>query len=440
MRRLASRLLAAAICLAAATFAAAPAGADAPCRNDDGCVRVLRVSGLIDPIIIEFVEHEVDAVRPGSGYVATVLELDSDGSAVDDAELTRFVRHLRAAPIPVSAWVGTSAAAKGAAAELVAALPHSAMAALSQIGDIDRLHLPSEVVGEKSAALAKLRGRTISAGRAKDLGIVAAAVPTFPQYVATLDGVSTSPSKGSEGDSSKQATSGGSELNTSVVFSKPDLWPQALHTIASPAVTYLLLGLGIGLLLFEFFTAGVGIAGVVGAAAALGAGYGLGVLPVRSWALALLLVTMPAFAIDIQAGIQRFWTFAGLVAWIVGSFFLFDGVTLPWPALATGVIGMAVAMLSGMPAMVRSRFGTPTIDRGGLVGALGTTRATLDGEGLAVVDGALWRVRSVSSTLIQAGSAIRVVSVDGLMLEVEAADDTPVDADPVTTAGTEPER
>ena len=34
-----------------------------------------------------------------------------------------------------------------------------------------------------------------------------------------------------------------------------------MHTVASPAVAYLLFVIGLALLLFELFTAGVGIAG-----------------------------------------------------------------------------------------------------------------------------------------------------------------------------------
>ena len=49
-------------------------------------------------------------------------------------------------------------------------------------------------------------------------------------------------------------------------FSKLGLVDQLFHTVASPAVAYLLLLIGLALLIFEFFTAGVGIAGVVGAA------------------------------------------------------------------------------------------------------------------------------------------------------------------------------
>ena len=63
--------------------------------------------------------------------------------------------------------------------------------------------------------------------------------------------------------------------------------------------------IGLALLIFEFFTAGVGIAGVVGAVCIVLACYGLGALPARRWAVGLLLLSMLAFAIDVQVGIPR---------------------------------------------------------------------------------------------------------------------------------------
>ena len=62
-------------------------------------------------------------------------------------------------------------------------------------------------------------------------------------------------------------------------FSKLGLVEQLFHTVASPAVAYLLLLVGLALLVFEFYTAGVGIAGVVGAGATILACYGLAELP-----------------------------------------------------------------------------------------------------------------------------------------------------------------
>jgi membrane-bound serine protease (ClpP class) len=416
VRRIASRVVAALICSALACAVlggwADSAGASTKCLNHDGCVLVLRVSGLVDPVIVDFVEQSVDSVSRSGGYVATVVEIDSDGATVSDAELTRFVRHLRHSDVPTTAWVGTGEQVRGAASELVTALPHSAMAALSRIGEIGDQRLPASEFGQEMAGpRSVMRTGSISAGRARDLGVVSRAVPTLQQYVATLKGVAT--------HSAKRKGKTETELDSSVVFSKPEIGPQALHTIASPAVTYLLLAVGIGLLLFEFFTAGVGVAGIIGAGAALGAGYGLGVLPFRAWALVLLILAGVAFGIDIQAGVPRVWTVVGMSGWIIGSFWLFDGVHLPYPALATGLAGMAVAMISGMPAMVRARFGTPTIGRDWMIGETGEVTTAVAPDGVVVIRGAQWRARTNRATPLAVGDIGRVVAIDGLTLEVE---------------------
>ena len=87
-----------------------------------------------------------------------------------------------------------------------------------------------------------------------------------------------------------------------------------LHTVASPPVAYLLFVIGMALLLFELFTAGVGVAGVVGARSFLLALYGLAVLPTRPVAVVLLVFAMFGYAVDIQTGVPRVWTGIATVA------------------------------------------------------------------------------------------------------------------------------
>ena len=151
-----------------------------------------------------------------------------------------------------------------------------------------------------------------------------------------------------------------------VRFAKLGLVDQLIHTVASPPVAYLLLLIGLALLMFEFFTAGVGIAGVVGAGCTILACYGLAALPARGWAVGLLVLAMVAFAIDVQVGIPRFWTGVGIVLTIVGSLWLFEplpGTSLrpSWITLLAGIGGVMLTFIVGMPSMVRTRFATPTI-------------------------------------------------------------------------------
>ena len=81
--------------------------------------------------------------------------------------------------------------------------------------------------------------------------------------------------------------------------------------------------------------------------------------------------------------------------------------------------GTVVFMLSGMTAMVRSRFSTPTIGREDLVGEMGLAEADVDPDGVVRIRDALWRARTNRATPIHAGDAVRVVSIEGVVLEVE---------------------
>src|SRR5690606_7623968 len=109
-----------------------------------------------------------------------------------------------------------------------------------------------------------------------------------------------------------------------------DLTGQLFHTVASAPVTYLLLAIGLGLIVFELFTAGVGIAGLVGAGSLVLASYGLWVLPVRPWALALVVLSFVAFSVDVQTGIPRVWTGIGFAMFAIGTLWFYDGLSISW--------------------------------------------------------------------------------------------------------------
>ena len=97
---------------------------------------------------------------------------------------------------------------------------------------------------------------------------------------------------------------------------------------------------------------------------------------------------------------------------------------MSWVTLVAGIVGVTAGMVTGMPAMVRTRFGTPRIGRDWMIGALGVARDAVSPEGVVVIDGAPWRARTQRATPIGAGDPIRVMSLEGLILTVEPADDT----------------
>jgi membrane-bound serine protease (ClpP class) len=124
----------------------------------------------------------------------------------------------------------------------------------------------------------------------------------------------------------------------------------------------------------------------------------------------------------VQAGGLGVWTFIGGGALVAGSLTLYGGdarLNPPWWVLAIVVVGAALFMLGGMTAVIRSRFSTPTIGREGIVGEEGRAEVDVAPDGVVVIQGARWRARTNRATPIDAGDPVRVVAVEGLVLEVE---------------------
>jgi len=401
-------------------LAAPSAGAQGGC-GEDGCVDVVAVNGLIDEIEADLIITSIDRANQAGDVVAVVLQFDSVGSAVSDDRLDEVAGAIVDSVIPVSIWIGASgSAALGGAAELVQVADASGITPGSDIGDVGRQRLDDGEFGDlfEGRAAAGL-DEVFSGEAAVEAGLVDSFDPVLVDHVGGLDVVET---RVVEVDGKEQR-----QPVQTVRLSKLPLQTQLLHTAASPSVAYLLLVIGLGLLLFEFFTAGVGVAGVVGAGFVILGGYGVAELPFTPWALGLLLFSFLAFAIDMQTGIPRAWTVIGMIAFTIGSLFVFVEFRPTWMALVAGIGGMGIVVFSGMPAMIRTRFATPTIGREWMIGELGEVTTDVDPDGMVAIRGAEWRARTNRATPVLVGERIRVVEIDGLVLEVEPEEGGAID-------------
>jgi membrane-bound serine protease (ClpP class) len=54
-----------------------------------------------------------------------------------------------------------------------------------------------------------------------------------------------------------------------------------------------------------------------------------------------------------------------------------------------------------------------------MIGELGTADVAVDPDGVVTVRGARWRARTNRATPVQGGDTVRVVAVEGVVLEVE---------------------
>lgn len=394
--------------LAAPLAGAAGATDDQRAQPDsDGVLDVVKVEGLLDPILVDFVVRSLNDADPDE-VVGVILQMDSSGAVVGDGALEGLVSGMHEADVPVAVWIGPSGGeAVREAAVLGAHADELGMAPGTAWGLADT----SVRAGLLEGALRDVPEGRISAGEAEDLGLTTVEAPTIGDLVVDLPGVETT--EVTIDDEVRR------EPVTPVRFTQLPLLESTLHSVASPAVAYLLIAVGMALLIFELFTAGVGIAGVVGAGSFVLGSYGLAVLPVRWWAVALLVLSMAAFAVDVQTGVPRAWTGIGFLGFVAGSLMLYDGVSMSWITLTVAFLGVALTFLSGMPSMVRTRFATPTIGRDWMIGELGRAASAVDPDGVVEVKGALWRATTNRATPAEELDSVRVVGIDGLVLEVE---------------------
>ena len=386
---------------------APPGGAQTSCADagDDRAVVVVEVDGLVDPVLADLIDDQVARAEEACA-LALVLQFDSGGAVVSDGELDDLVATIEDSSVPVGVWIGPSGSkATGGAVRIVAASDLTGVAPGSSIevtpALLEARGLDADDIGDADV------GDRVGAERAVDLDLVDNDAPTILEYVVQLEGFET------------EVVDGQRQPVTDVTFGGLSLTGQLMHTVASPAVAYLLFSLGLALLLFELFTAGVGIAGMVGAGSLVLGCYGLAVLPTRPIGVALLLFAVFGYGIDVQTGVPRLWTGIATASFVLGSLFLFDGVSVSWVTLLIAIVGMTLGMVAGMPTMVRSRFSTPTIGRDWMIGELGSARTDIDPDGVITLRDAPWRARTNRATPIRKDEPARVVAIEGLVLEVE---------------------
>ncbi len=393
-------------------------------------VDVLQVSGFMDDILISEIRNAIERADD-SGAQALILQVNSDGTVVDDNVVEALLEDIATAPVPIGVWVGpTGSRFYGPAAQMLSVADVTGMAPGARVGYIGvPLNPPSaeidfgvaeEVLRNGSVGLSEARALNIFRQRISDEGI-----PTVTSMLQAMNGYQEA---GIVLVTTEQVVTddGNTRFDTVAIvrFSKLSLIDQLFHTVASPPVAYLLLLTGLALLVFEFFTAGVGVAGVVGAICTFLAFSGLAVLPTRTWAVVVIGLAMLAFSIDVQVGIPRFWTGVGLGLTLIGTWFLFEplpGANMRpgWIALFTGLGGIALTFIVGMPNMVRTRFATPTIGREWMIGELGIVIDDVDPDGVVEVGNGRWRARTNRATPVRRGDEIRVAAIDGITLEVE---------------------
>jgi membrane-bound serine protease (ClpP class) len=425
------------------------AGATANDVDQAPHVDLLSVTGTIDPVNAQYVERGLDqASRDGAALV--LIELDTPGGL--DSAMRQITGAMLKSPVPIAVYVTPAGARAGSAGVFITmAADVAAMAPATNIGaahpvDLgggDTSNLPDDErtkVTNDAAAYMRVLATTrhhnaewaesavresvaLTADEAKAQNVVDLIEPDRAALLAALDGWSVKRPTGTN----RLATTGATIQAIDMTFPE-----QLLHLVDDPNIAYLLLSIGFWALLAELFHPGSilpGVTGLVSLALGLTA---LQSLPMSWTGLALIVVSLGLFVVDIKAPTHGGLTLAGAITFVVGSLMLYSPSpgAIPNPfsndlepsvnplLIALIAVGLVLFFAFIVRASLRVRRSRPMTLGPIYAGAPGVAVSELSPSGLVKIAGEEWRADAENGP-IHPGDHVRVISRKGLKLTVK---------------------
>lgn len=415
-------------------------------------VVVAEIDGAISPASAAYFLRALDEAKQSRAELL-VLRLDTPGGL--DSAMREMIQGILASPVAVATYVspsGARAASAGTyllyASHIAAMTPGTNLGAATPvaigIGDTGRppeekpangkARAPGGSAMEKKAmqdaaaylrSLAQLRGRnadwaeksvreaeSLSADDALKLKVVDFVAADLSDLLHQADGRSIRLAEGEH----KLALGG------AVIVNIERNWKERLlMAVADPNIALILMMLGIYGLLFEFYTPGFGVAGVVGAISLLLALYGFAMLPINAVGALLLLVGIALMAAEAFTPSFGVLGIGGIVAFVAGALMLIDAdvpgmeISLAFVLPLAAISALVLAGLGTFALRARRR---PAVS--GREAMLGGTAVALEDfghEGWVLAFGERWHARSESP--LARGAHAKIVAVDGLTLVIQ---------------------
>ena len=157
---------------------------------------------------------------------------------------------------------------------------------------------------------------SITAEEALDQGVIDLIAPTTDDLLAQLDGRTVTLATGQ--------TVTLHTANATIEEEPIGAFMGFLHSLLDPNLAFIFFWLGLGLIVLELIVPGHIFSGTIGTILLIIALVSFGVLPVRIIGIALLVLSVIAFVIELHAPGLGIWGAIGLVALLLGGWFLYD--------------------------------------------------------------------------------------------------------------------
>ena len=391
----------------------------------------LEINPVTQGYLTSQLSHAADA-----GYDAAVILLDTPGG-LSTSMKTIYEAEL-ASKIPVIVYVspeGARAASAGVwvsqAADVLAMSPDSNIGSSTPIdssGNNIASDLRRKVINDSVASLTALAqthhrntkwpakavrfASNLTAEQALKMHVIDTIAPSLPALLRQLQGYKTR-------DTTTRPPFTLNLAGAHIDYASPGFITKFLNTIIDPNLISLLFLVGLIGLGFEIFHPGAVLPGVIGAVGMIMALYGFSVLTPSWGGIALILLGVAMFLVDLHAPTHGVLTVAGVIALGFGLALLFQNAPPGYRVNTWLIVGIGTALaLFWVFALTKGMAARRLPVMTGAAAMVGLTGVVRSPE-LVFVDGALWSAKTADDSPLVPGEQVHVSAVDGLVITVD---------------------
>jgi len=397
----------------------------------------IHVDATINPATAEFIRHAI-ARAESKKAECLVIHLNTPGGLLKSTR--NIVGDIMESAVPVVVYISPAGADAGSAgvfvtlsANIAAMAPGTNIGAAHPVtsGEIDSV-MYGKITNDAAAFI-----RTIAKKRNRNIEWADNAVRRSYSYSETealqdsvIDLIAKNDAELLRMIDGKRIGLNSGEITLHTASAKIETYEMGfieklLNIISDPNIAYILLMLGFYGIMFELYSPGTILPGILGVISLILAFYSLQTLPVNYAGVALISFALLLFILEIKIVSHGVLAIGGIISLLLGSMMLIrtgsgDIGKISWTVIISTTAVTALFFLFVIGMGIRAQRLKPTTGINALVDETGVANEILSPSGMVLVHGELWQAESLSGE-INKGEKIRVKNMKGFKLFVEKA-------------------